>query len=78
MLEIEQDNPDEIHFYVPGTTLKFTIIEYAIISGLKCSGNIEEHLFSFTSKSALMTKYFSGSKSSVKRSLYRAIQVGQL
>ncbi|KAM3231887.1 hypothetical protein P3L10_017246 [Capsicum annuum] len=27
MLEIEQDNPDEIHFYVPGTTLKFTIIK---------------------------------------------------
>ncbi|KAM3321702.1 hypothetical protein P3S67_002853 [Capsicum chacoense] len=52
------------------TTLKFTIIEYAIISGLKCSENIEEHLFSVTSKSALMMKYFSGSKSSVKRSLF--------
>ncbi|XP_047263762.1 uncharacterized protein LOC124896266 [Capsicum annuum] len=70
MLEIEQDNPDEIHIYVQGTTLKFTIIEYAIISGLKCLGNIEEHLFSVTSKSSLMTKYFPGSKSSVKRSLF--------
>ncbi|PHU27363.1 hypothetical protein BC332_05695 [Capsicum chinense] len=70
MLEIEQDNPDEIHVYVQGTTLKFTIIEYAITSDLKYSGNIEEHLFSVLSKFALMTKYFPGSKSSVKRSLF--------
>ncbi|PHU01089.1 hypothetical protein BC332_30876 [Capsicum chinense] len=70
MLEIEQDNSNEIHVYVQGTTLKFTIIEYVIISGLKCSGNIEEHLFYVTLKSALMTKYFPGSKSSVKRSLF--------
>ncbi|KAF3649636.1 hypothetical protein FXO37_18889 [Capsicum annuum] len=70
MLEIEQDNPDEIHVYMQEITLKFTIIEYAIISDLKYSGNIEEHLFSVTSKSALMMKYFSGSKGSVKRSLF--------
>ncbi|KAM3263278.1 hypothetical protein P3L10_000272 [Capsicum annuum] len=67
---IEQDNPDEIHVYMQEITLKFTIIEYAIISDLKYSGNIEEHLFSVTSKSALMMKYFSGSKGSVKRSLF--------
>ncbi|KAF3647040.1 hypothetical protein FXO38_18846 [Capsicum annuum] len=70
LLEIEQDNPDEIHVYMQEITLKFTIIEYAIISDLKYSGNIEEHLFSVTSKSALMMKYFSGSKGSVKRSLF--------
>ncbi|KAM3308819.1 hypothetical protein P3S67_010563 [Capsicum chacoense] len=70
MLEIEQDNLDKIDVCVKGTTLKFTIIKYAIISGLKCSGNIEEHLFPVTSKSTLMTKYFSGSKSSVKRSFF--------
>ncbi|KAM3375687.1 hypothetical protein P3S68_014401 [Capsicum galapagoense] len=68
--EIEQDNPDKIHVCVKGTTLKFTIIKYAIISDLKCSGNIEEHLFYVTSKSTLMTKYFPGSKSSVKRSFF--------
>ncbi|XP_047262921.1 uncharacterized protein LOC107859435 [Capsicum annuum] len=39
MLEIEQDDSEEIHVYVQGTILKFSIIEYVIISGLKCSGN---------------------------------------
>ncbi|KAM3322208.1 hypothetical protein P3S67_003359 [Capsicum chacoense] len=70
MFEIHQDNPEEIHVYVQETILKFSIIEYAIISGLKCSGSIEEHLFSGSSKSVLMAKYFSGTKSSVKRTFF--------
>ncbi|KAF3667280.1 hypothetical protein FXO37_10097 [Capsicum annuum] len=43
MLEIQQDNPEKIHVYVQETILKFSIIEYAIISGLKYSGSIKEH-----------------------------------
>ncbi|KAF3678365.1 hypothetical protein FXO37_04404 [Capsicum annuum] len=70
MLEIQQDNPEEIHVYMQGTMLKFFIIEYAIISGLKCSGSIEEHLFSGSSKSVLMAKYFPETKSFVKRTLF--------
>ncbi|KAM3290482.1 hypothetical protein P3S67_018771 [Capsicum chacoense] len=38
MLEIQQDNSDEIHVYVQGTIMKFTIFEFALITGLKCTG----------------------------------------
>ncbi|KAM3289856.1 hypothetical protein P3S67_018145 [Capsicum chacoense] len=70
MLKIEQDNPKEIHVYVQKIILKFSIIEYVIISSLKYTGNIEERLYTESSKSVLMAKYFSGSKNSVKRSLF--------
>ncbi|PHU28731.1 hypothetical protein BC332_00824 [Capsicum chinense] len=50
MFEIHQDNPEEIQVYVQEIILKFSIIEYDIISGLKCSGSIEEHLFSGSSR----------------------------
>ncbi|KAM3380433.1 hypothetical protein P3S68_006006 [Capsicum galapagoense] len=65
MLEIQEDNPEKIHVFVQETILNFSIIKYAIISGLKCSGSIEEHLFFGSSKSTLMAKYFSGTKSSI-------------
>ncbi|KAF3626639.1 hypothetical protein FXO37_30288 [Capsicum annuum] len=54
MLELEQGNSDEIHVYVKETILKFTILEFALISGLKCTGNIEEHLYTHSSKFVLM------------------------
>ncbi|PHT44415.1 hypothetical protein CQW23_13573 [Capsicum baccatum] len=67
MLELEQGDPDEIPVYLQGTILKFTISEFALISGLKCNGNIEEHLYTRSSKSVLMAKYFSSSKHTVKK-----------
>ncbi|KAF3659186.1 hypothetical protein FXO37_14070 [Capsicum annuum] len=40
MLEIQQDNKDELHVWVQGEILKFTILEFAIISGLKYIGTL--------------------------------------
>ncbi|PHU13426.1 hypothetical protein BC332_14631 [Capsicum chinense] len=68
MLELEQGDPDEIHVYLQGTILKFTISEFALISGLKCNGNIEEHLYTRSSKS--VAKYFSSSKHTVKKCIF--------
>ncbi|PHU05731.1 hypothetical protein BC332_26553 [Capsicum chinense] len=36
----ENDNKDELHVWVQGEILKFTMLEFAIISGLKCTGAI--------------------------------------
>ncbi|KAM3395095.1 hypothetical protein P3S68_004100 [Capsicum galapagoense] len=53
MLELEQGNPDKIHVYVQGTILKFTISEFALISGLKYStiaervGNVNPRIFNW-------------------------------
>ncbi|KAF3663141.1 hypothetical protein FXO37_12160 [Capsicum annuum] len=70
MLEIEQDNPNEIHIYVQGTILKFSILEFTIISRLKCTGNIEDHLYTESSKSVLMAKYFPDARNSVKKMIF--------
>ncbi|PHT82023.1 hypothetical protein T459_15038 [Capsicum annuum] len=61
---------DETSEKVQGTILKFTISEFALISGLKCTGNIEEHLYTHSSKSVLMAKYFSSSKHTVKKCIF--------
>ncbi|KAF3674705.1 hypothetical protein FXO38_05090 [Capsicum annuum] len=42
MLECKQDNPNEFLVWVKGTVLKFTIFEFAIISGLNFTSNIED------------------------------------
>ncbi|KAF3617275.1 hypothetical protein FXO37_34715 [Capsicum annuum] len=60
MLELEQGNPDEIHIYLQGTILKFIILEFSLISGLKCIGNIEEHLYNDSSKSVKYEKFMAG------------------
>ncbi|KAM3380086.1 hypothetical protein P3S68_005659 [Capsicum galapagoense] len=58
MLEIQQDNKDELHVWVQGEILKFTMLEFAIISGLKCTGNIDDYMYASSSKSVLMSRYF--------------------
>ncbi|PHU28396.1 hypothetical protein BC332_00489 [Capsicum chinense] len=68
MLEIQQDNKDELHIWVQGEILKFTMLEFAIITGLKCTGNIDDYMYTSSSKSALMSRYFSDNKGSITRS----------
>ncbi|KAM3319274.1 hypothetical protein P3S67_006474 [Capsicum chacoense] len=44
MLEIQQDLTNELHVWVQEKILKFTMLEFAIINGLKCTDNIDvEH-----------------------------------
>lgn len=73
MFEIEQDNSDEIHVYVKGTILKFSIFEFAFITGLKCTDNIEDYLYTESSKSILVDKYFFNAKNSVKMDIFPAL-----
>ncbi|PHU15952.1 hypothetical protein BC332_17157 [Capsicum chinense] len=77
MLEIQQDNKDELHVWVEGKILKFTMLEFAIIIGLKCTGNIDDYMHTSSSKSVLMSRYFSYNKGAITRSkLVTRVQMG--
>ncbi|KAM3323937.1 hypothetical protein P3S67_005088 [Capsicum chacoense] len=65
MLECKQDNQNEFHIYVKGTILKFTIFEFALISGLNCTSNIEHFQYPTSDDSVLLTKYFSVAKNGI-------------
>ncbi|PHU30503.1 hypothetical protein BC332_02596 [Capsicum chinense] len=68
VLEIQQDNKDELHVWVQGKILKFTIFEFAIITDLKCTSNIDDYIYASSSKSALISKYFFDNKRAITRS----------
>ncbi|KAM3343950.1 hypothetical protein P3S68_026040 [Capsicum galapagoense] len=77
MLEIQQDNKDELHVWVQGEILKFIILEFTIISGLKCTGNIDDYMYTSSSKSALMSRYFTNNKGVITHSkLITRVQLG--
>ncbi|PHU23151.1 hypothetical protein BC332_08258 [Capsicum chinense] len=67
MLEIQQDNKDELHVWVQGEILKFIMLDFAIITDLKCTDNIDDYMYTLSSKSSLMSKYFSDNKGAITR-----------
>ncbi|KAM3265660.1 hypothetical protein P3L10_002654 [Capsicum annuum] len=68
ILEIQQDNKNEIYVWVKGEILKFTMLEFVIITGLKCTDNIDDYINISSSKSALMSRYFPDNKGVITRS----------
>ncbi|KAM3200888.1 hypothetical protein P3L10_033251 [Capsicum annuum] len=44
------------------------MLEFAIITGLKCTGDIDEYIYTSSVKSALMSKYFPNSGGGITRS----------
>ncbi|KAF3618925.1 putative protein EIN4-like [Capsicum annuum] len=67
MLEIQQDIKDEIHVCLQRKILKFTMLEFAIITDLKCIDDIDEFMYTSSSKSPLMSKYFPESGGGITR-----------
>ncbi|KAH0711998.1 hypothetical protein KY285_007633 [Solanum tuberosum] len=59
-LEIDQENKDEIWLRANGSNLRFTIAEFALITGLKCNGNEEDFAADVTSNNRLLVDYFYG------------------
>ncbi|PHT41149.1 hypothetical protein CQW23_20003 [Capsicum baccatum] len=53
---LSKDNKDELHVWVQGEILKFKMLEFAIISGLKFTGSIDDYMYTSSSKSALMSR----------------------
>ncbi|KAG5595947.1 hypothetical protein H5410_037179 [Solanum commersonii] len=73
--EMEGSSTNAILIYVNGTTLRFTIRDFAIISGLKCSDNEFEFCFHRDQPNRIMVEYFPGQSSFTKARLiasYRA------
>ncbi|KAK6779983.1 hypothetical protein RDI58_022167 [Solanum bulbocastanum] len=60
LLEVKQDNLDkEIHIrHAKGNVLQFSIKEFAIITGLKCTGNIKDLTYPDSKISRLVQRYF--------------------
>ncbi|KAF3658535.1 hypothetical protein FXO38_13177 [Capsicum annuum] len=44
------------------------MLEFAIVSGLKCTGNIDDYMYTSSSKSALMSRYFPDNKGAITHS----------
>ena len=60
LLEIEHDNLDkEIHIYhAKGNVLKFSISDFAIVTGLNCKGNVKDFTYPDSKTSRLVETYF--------------------
>ncbi|PHU12169.1 hypothetical protein BC332_19099 [Capsicum chinense] len=72
------DNKDELHVWVQGEILKFTMLKFSIISGLKCIGNIDDYMYISSSKSALMSRYFPNNKGAITHSKLITQRVGAI
>ncbi|PHU12611.1 hypothetical protein BC332_19541 [Capsicum chinense] len=77
MLEIQQDNKDELHVWVQGEILKFTMLEFAIITGLKCTNNIDDYMYTSSSKSALMSSTIPPGKILIKADFKSPVSLDQ-
>ncbi|KAM3355940.1 hypothetical protein P3S68_022654 [Capsicum galapagoense] len=44
------------------------MLEFSIITGLKCTDNIDDYMYTSSSESALMSKYFPDNKGAITRS----------
>ncbi|KAH0709526.1 hypothetical protein KY284_010953 [Solanum tuberosum] len=69
LLEVEHDNLDkEIHIrHAKGSVLQFSIREFAIITGLKCIGNVKDFTYSISKISRLVQRYFPGPNYNVNK-----------
>ncbi|KAM3281001.1 hypothetical protein P3S67_028021 [Capsicum chacoense] len=67
MLEIEQPNQEEVHVFVKGQMLRFSINEFALITGLNCFENIDDFKYEDSSMSRLMKRYFPQSTNGVDK-----------
>ncbi|PHU13834.1 hypothetical protein BC332_15039 [Capsicum chinense] len=67
MLEIEQPNQEKMHVCVKGNILRFSIYEFALMTGLKCFGNVEDFKHDDFSPSMLMRRYFPQSTNGVDK-----------
>ena len=67
--EIEGSLKDEILIHVNGTTLRFTIRDFALITGLKCSDNENDFVFNTDEPNRIINQYFEVGKPVTKSQL---------
>ena len=64
--ELEGSSVNAILFYINGTTLRFTIREFAIIYGLNCSDNAADFNFDTDQPNRIIAEYFSENSPVIK------------
>ncbi|KAH0690084.1 hypothetical protein KY289_017442 [Solanum tuberosum] len=67
--EIEGSSKDAILIHVNDTTLRFTIRDFAIIAGLKCSANEKDFVFNIEEPNKIILQYFGVEKAITKSQL---------
>ncbi|KAG5598639.1 hypothetical protein H5410_030009 [Solanum commersonii] len=67
--EIEGSSKDAILIHVNGTTLQFTIRDFTIITGLKCSANEKDFVFNTEEPNKIILQYFGVKKAITKSQL---------
>ncbi|XP_055835052.1 uncharacterized protein LOC129903514, partial [Solanum dulcamara] len=71
LLEVDQKNKEELHIrHVQGNILRFTINDFAIITGLRCTGNMNDFKYSDDQASRLLSLYFPGAKNGVNKARF--------
>ena len=71
---VEGSSINTILFYINGTTLRFTIREFAIISGLNCSDNAADFYFDTDQPNRIIDEYFPGNSPVTKARLAEAFK----
>ena len=72
--ELEGSSVNVILFYINGTTLRFTIREFAIISDLNCSDNGVDFYFDTDQPNRIIDEYFPGNSPVTKARLAEAFK----
>ncbi|KAH0699915.1 hypothetical protein KY284_014130 [Solanum tuberosum] len=59
LLEVQHENKDLLHVrHANGTVLQFSIKDFAIVTGLKCKGNVKDFSYPKFTTSRLLQRYF--------------------
>uniref|UniRef100_A0A3Q7G5J1 Ubiquitin-like protease family profile domain-containing protein n=1 Tax=Solanum lycopersicum TaxID=4081 RepID=A0A3Q7G5J1_SOLLC len=72
--KLEGSSVNAILFYINGTTLRFTIREFVIISGLNCSDNAADFYFDTDQPNRIIDEYFPGNSPVTKARLAEAFK----
>ncbi|OIT05375.1 hypothetical protein A4A49_65209, partial [Nicotiana attenuata] len=69
VLQLEGSLDDVFSIYVNGTTLSFSIREFALVTGLKCVGDPQDFQFNTKVSNRIAETYFGGAKNVKKKDL---------
>nr|XP_033517659.1 uncharacterized protein LOC117281906 isoform X3 [Nicotiana tomentosiformis] len=71
VLQLEGNHDDSFSIYVNGTTLSFSIREFALVTGLNCVGDPEDFQFNTKVPNMIVDTYFGGAKNVKKKDLLK-------
>ncbi|OIT31309.1 hypothetical protein A4A49_56380, partial [Nicotiana attenuata] len=71
VLQLEGSHDDSFSIYVNGTTLSFSIREFALVTGLNCVGDPEDFQFNTKVHNRIIDTYFGGAKNVKKKDMLK-------